>query len=60
MEMTRKCMRMIRIADGNVLTRDEGVRAKKEGRLVIVDPGFDSSQRPSGRALGLQAYEPLT
>ena len=41
-------MRIILIADGNVLTRDEGGRAKAVARLVIVDPVSIVVKDPAG------------
>jgi hypothetical protein len=41
-------MRIILIADGDVLTRDEGVRAKAVARLVIVDSVSIVVKDPAG------------
>ena len=58
--MTSERMRIILIADGNVLTRDEGVRAKAVARLVIVDPVSIVVKDPAGVLLASRLMNHLT
>ena len=53
-------MRIILIADGNVLTRDEGVRAKAVARLVIVDSVSIVVKDPAGVLLASRLMNHLT